>query len=347
VTKAEHVLTIINGVTALVGSEDHKRLNQEVSVGPSGVDWKGHLDKTLTTLTNYIQQNRGLAALNKACIDTNRWLTQVFEGKGPQNARQSAEGLKSQKFAQGTDAAQGQLAGIGKPLSAPAAAFATALRQDLVTRGLGNPKEIERDIAIKWLASQPTYANGTTKTGFGGRGSAEIHAVREYLTTLQVLGKGSQQPSRHQTDVDVGDWDTDEDDDNIVARARVEAAAMKLIGTTADWLGGKINGAIAVGRVDTGDASWNATGPAEQQDPSMGAKLAGLRESAGGAVSIRGYSIAPIGDTIENAPSAMKTTLLQGLVTLSVVSLGAGVVSQVIHGPSIGPAPEASDSSEE
>jgi hypothetical protein len=332
-TETEHILKVFNGIQGVMGNgaPGIKRLNGEVSVAPSGVSWEQHLDRALDTLTHYIQQNVSLAEIAKSCIDSLRLLSAVLEGTAPDHARQSAAGIAADKLVAGSDSARTQLGAIGSSLAGPAQKFATGIAADLAARGGDDQHKLEQDIAIRWLGSQKTNANGTTMTGVGGRGSSEIHAAREYLNQLGVIGKSSR------TGIDPGLWDTDVDDDNIVARARAESGAAALVGSTAEWQGGHVvNGSVAAGHVKVGSEAWNATGAAAHTDASMGTSTPGLHAEPGGAVRITGYKIAPVTPQVTNAASALKQKLMHDLVTLDVVALGPGVLADP-HGPTIGP----------
>jgi hypothetical protein len=219
-------------------------------------DWKALLQTTLETFEKYVKGNQSIAAVNKSCLTSTRYLTRVIEGKAGDDPRATADGKQAEKFQEGAAKAKAELAFKKGDLSAGSASFAQSVAKALDGQ---DRQKIQQDIAIKWIS---------------GLGRDQVGAIDDadgYLKQIGVIDKDG-----NRLGVNTGSWTTEWDTLVIRARAQVEQKARAMVGSVRPWQGGRRYGDIAVIGSVQGDTSqrWRASGPLT------------LKEEAGGQVRV-------------------------------------------------------------
>ncbi len=259
-----------------VGEAANKLINVEVEapehkVPPSAdVDWKGALKAAIASYRAYIGQNQTMLGIQNACNDALKTVATAESGD-KKNVKESDAGLKAQKVADGAQAAVAQLASIKAGMLST-----EALKFQRAAVGLKGKesKELEKDIALKWIAEvvkPPPVGKVVPATD-----NEEISSAIDYLKKIGVIGAGG-----GSLGVDTGWMTTYWDLQLIEMRAQVEQQAKEMVGK---WVENAGEGAI-----NSDSGGWNAT--------FVGVSPVDTR------VRVVSYSIAPL---TESEKSSMK-----------------------------------------
>ncbi|MEL6341825.1 MAG: DUF4157 domain-containing protein [Myxococcota bacterium] len=252
------------------------------------VPWSSFANQIINSGLNMVKSNSQLTQMNNIVDAHLDFLFNVVAGE-VRNARESAKAAEIDALVASVGPAIAAVSACsGASLSTTAAANSVQISTKL---GVVSSRKIEQDIAIRWMASQK------------GKKLDNIDQAESYLENLGVFTEGE-----NRLGYDPGAIFHDSDEAILQARAEIESDAMALIGTTADWYGGRRTGQAGhhTGTVGTVRHSYRAMGH-------------GLAPDAGGTVTINSYTIAPIPDSISDwsRPRNFKQ-ILRGLVTLTV-----------------------------
>ncbi|MBZ0235070.1 MAG: DUF4157 domain-containing protein [Deltaproteobacteria bacterium] len=249
----------------LVASFADVKATTAVGAAPKGeIDWEVLVDGALAAFEDYLAATHKLDALDAACDDVIDQLTEVSEGS-------SSAGPGSALAVSAT-----KLAGIDDLATRKAGPAALDFMHAVVTKlGPLTQREIERKLAIRWLAALPEADLGA------------VDDCKDYLDSLGVIGERSQRG----LDVDPQESVTDHEAKIIKWRAQTKVFGDKAIGRRASWLGGRRIGDEVVGTIRYRGREYRASGPAEPQDRKCHELGTYLPTERGGSVVIDGADL--------------------------------------------------------